>query len=89
MVKLKSVLERIAREIYQKLEEEDGFSTQISELLGNEITIDLQHRITCSIGIAINEKVLTEDDINELIKDADQILYSIKGDKKGKYAFMK
>lgn len=85
--KEKTVLEKIAGEIYRKLEESEGFSEQISELLGQKIRIDQRYRITCSIGIAINEMVRTEEDINELIKEADRILYSIKGQGKGTYAF--
>lgn len=83
----KDFLEKTALEIYRKLDEADGFNHEISELLGQKIVIDPRHRITCSIGIAVNEKVSTEEEIEELIKNADKILYSIKGHKKGTYAF--
>lgn len=81
-------LEKTALEIYRKLDEADGFNDAISEFLGQKIVINPRHRITCSIGIAVNEEVSTEEEIYALIKNADKILYSIKGQKKGTYSFL-
>ena len=45
-------------------------------------------RITCSIGIASAGDVRKEEDINELIRSADEILYKVKTGEKGHYAFL-
>ena len=84
----KNEMEKIAREIYKKLEEEKGFDDEISRVLGYEVQIDAAHKITCSIGIAMNSSVREEEDIHELIKKADDILYTIKKKEKGTYAFL-
>ena len=84
----KEKMERIACGIYKKLEEEKGFDVEVSRVLGYEVQIDAAHKITCSIGIAMNSSVCEEEDIHELIKKADDILYSIKKKQKGTYAFL-
>lgn len=82
-------LKRDAEEIYGKLKEKSGFSEEISRHLGQAVVIDTDQRITCSIGIAVRDGIRTEEDINCLIKEADNILYSIKENGKGTYAFAK
>lgn len=57
-------------------------------MVGKSVEIDRAHRITCSIGIALNEAVREEKDIHELIKKADDAMYSIKKTQKGTYAFL-
>lgn len=84
----KEKMEEIARGIYEKLKIENGFDEEISRVLGYEANIDAAHKITCSIGIAMNSSVHEEEDIYELIKKADDILYSIKKKQKGTYAFL-
>ena len=56
-------------------------------MLGYAVEVDAAHKISCSIGIAMNNNVQEEEDIHELIKKADDILYSIKKKRKGTYAF--
>ncbi len=41
-----------------------------------------------SIGIASAGDVRKEEDINELIRSADEILYKVKTGEKGHYAFL-
>lgn len=41
-----------------------------------------------SIGIAGSDEVRNEEDINRLIKQADDLLYQIKTTSKGRYIFM-
>ena len=84
----KEEMERFAQAIYQRIQLENGFDQAISQVLGYQVQIDAAHKITCSIGIAINSSVREEKDIHELIKKADDILYSVKKTKKGTYAFL-
>lgn len=84
----KAEMEAFARQIYETLEGEQGFHRDITRMVGKSVEIDRAHRITCSIGIALNEKVREEKDIHELIKKADDAMYSIKKTQKGTYAFL-
>ena len=61
---------------------------QIENYLGHAITTTEKSRITCSIGIASAGDVRKEEDINELIRSADEILYKVKTGEKGHYAFL-
>ena len=64
------------------------FKKQIEEYLGHEITVDAGRLITCSIGIASAANVHNEDEINELIRKADDLLYTVKMGEKGHYKFL-
>lgn len=81
----KQVFTEKAEQIYHKLEESDGFSAEISKRLGQSFSIDKKHQISCSIGIAAGDHICTEDDMTEMIKKADDLLYSIKTTTKGTY----
>lgn len=81
-------MEAFARQIYETLGKEQGFRREIAQVTGQPVEIDSAHQITCSIGIALNEKVREEKDIHELIKKADDAMYSIKKTQKGTYAFL-
>lgn len=81
-------LEYIAKEIYRKIEATEGFKEQIESYLGHPITVDERRKITCSIGIASAPNVHSEEEINTLIKRADDLLYSVKTAEKGHYAFL-
>ena len=84
----KDALEKIAKDIYASINETDGFKQQIEDYLGHEITVDAGRLITCSIGIASAENVRSEDEINELIRRADDLLYTVKMGEKGHYKFL-
>ena len=84
----KAEMEVFAQQIYETLEKEQGFRRDITRMVGGNVEIDPAHRITCSIGIALNEEVREEKDIHELIKKADDAMYSIKKTQKGTYAFL-
>lgn len=75
-----------AEKIYSMIEEADGFRTDIQELLGKSLDKNACN-IGCSIGIASAE-ILVEEDIDKLIKNADDTLYKIKLKDKGTYAFL-
>ena len=81
-------LEYIAKKIYKKIDATEGFKEQIESYLGHPITVDERRKITCSIGIASAPDVHSEEEINSLIKRADDLLYSVKTAEKGHYAFL-
>ena len=84
----KDTLEKIAKDIYARIDANAGFKKQIEEYLGHEITVDAGRLITCSIGIASAANVHNEDEINELIRKADDLLYTVKMGEKGHYKFI-
>lgn len=83
----KAELEDIAKEIYTKIEESNGFITEIQNRLNQNIEMDEGKKIGCSIGISITES-LSEQSVDEMLKRADELLYTIKKGKKGTYAFI-
>ncbi len=82
----RDAIEELARSIYRKLEEAHGFADEVIRIMGNEVVLDPQQQITCSIGIAMSDGISEEQDINRLIKCADDVLHSIKEGEKGMYA---
>ena len=84
----KTRLEEIAKEIYRKIDSTDGFEEDISNRIGQNIKIGQNQRITCSIGIAASDGICEENDVNELIRKADDMLYHVKMNQKGTYAFI-
>ena len=81
----KERLKETAKQIYQKIDQADGFEKAISEKLKKQISIRKEQRISCSIGIVLAEDIHGEEEINQMIKRADDLLYSIKTTKKGTY----
>ena len=91
----KSVLreqEVSAKTVFDAVKAGDAVAKEIAEefgkYLGHAITTTEKSRITCSIGIASAGDVRKEEDINELIRSADEILYKVKTGEKGHYAFL-
>ncbi|MBO5523447.1 MAG: diguanylate cyclase, partial [Roseburia sp.] len=74
-----------ARQIYTMIAEAEGFEKEIAESLGEEVSIAQQQRISCSIGIVAKEYIRDEEEINAMIKQADDLLYTIKTSTKGNY----
>ena len=81
-------LEDIAKEIYRRIDTSEGFRESIEKYMGREIEVQKENRITCSIGIAMASDVKSEDEVTEMIKLADDRLYSVKTSVKGRYAFI-
>lgn len=81
----KIALEETAKQIYREIEEADGFEEEISQKLGEKVSIANAKRISCSIGITIATDIQSEKDMNKMIKQADELLYSIKTSTKGTY----
>lgn len=80
-------LEAIVKSIYAKIAEEDGFKEAIEETLQVKITIDEKYKIGCSMGISTCDVFATENYVDDLIKIADDSLYSVKAAGKGNYVF--
>lgn len=78
-------LEEKAKRIYEEIEKTNGFEKEISEKMGEKTVVAKDRRISCSIGITTDSDIKTEDDLNAMIKRADDILYSIKTSTKGTY----
>ena len=81
----KQFLEDTAKKIYQCIEKTNGFEKEIAKKLGHAVEIDERYKISCSIGISTSEQIQEEEDINNLIKEADELLYCIKSSTKGTY----
>lgn len=83
----KEKMEKLAKDIYRRIEEAAGFQRDVENFLGHKIHMNQSRLITCSIGIARKEDVRGEEDVNQLIREADDLLYSVKTREKGHYAF--
>ena len=83
----KMQIESIAKDIYQKIKEADGFKIAIQEALNIRVEIEEKHKISCSIGITVCDTFATENYVDDMIKIADDTLYSVKASGKGKYIF--
>ncbi len=80
-----AVLEEKAKQIYREIELTGGFQKEISEKLGVETEIEKSKWISCSIGVTTATDINSDDDMNAMIKRADNLLYSIKETGKGTY----
>ena len=56
----------------------NGFSAEISILLGKQAIINREKRVSCSIGVSICDDVRSSYELSDLIKNADSSLYSVK-----------
>ena len=83
----KDEIEAIAKDIYQRIKAADGFKDTIQKTLHTEVEIADKHKISCSIGITICDTFATENYVDDMIKVADDSLYSVKASGKGKYIF--
>lgn len=78
---------QIAKNIYSQIEREDGFAAAIRRKLGRKIDIPAEHQISCSIGISGRKSLMSEDELEKMVKEADQVLYDVKNAGKGVYRF--
>lgn len=72
----------VAEEIYHKIE--DGFVEVVKAHTNKKVEIPKEKRVSCSIGIATSQGC---DDaaVSETLKKADEALYYMKRNKKGRY----
>ena len=56
-------------------------------MYGHDVEFNEEKNITCSIGISYERNVTGESQITELIKKADDLMYTVKTGEKGHYAF--
>ena len=80
-------LEEIAKEIYAEIACRDGFMEEIRRHHGEDVELEGRHKLSCSIGITSKEHVSTEEDVFDMIKKADNVLYQVKEGTKGTYEF--
>lgn len=81
-------LQEIAEQIYTEIRAQNGFRDMIAKETGEPVKLDEKKLLSCSIGIVSSDEVRTEEDFNEMIKKADDLLYMVKGASKGTYKFM-
>ena len=82
----KETLEKMVHEIYSRIEAADGFVKELKEKLGRDISIGENKRLTVSIGIALRNE--SDKSIDDTIKRADDLMYTVKTNGKGTYAFI-
>ncbi|MBQ4057688.1 MAG: GGDEF domain-containing protein [Lachnospiraceae bacterium] len=56
----------------------NGFAHEISILLEQQVAIDREKKVSCSIGVSFSPNVRSNHELSELIKNADSSLYSVK-----------
>lgn len=84
----KAVLEEMAKTIYREIGIHNGFKEEIRQEIGKSVEIADDKLISCSIGIITSHEVNKEEDINNMIKRADDLLYEVKTTSKGTYKFI-
>ena len=83
----KKTLEATAKAIYKEIKKQDGFRELIAKEIGQPVEIDDKKLLSCSIGIISSNQVKKAEDIDEMIKVADDLLYAVKAESKGTYKF--
>lgn len=83
----KDQMEAIAKDIYTRIQNADGFVKEIEQTLGMSVEIHSHHRIGCSIGITSRDVFREVNQLDEMIKCADESLYNVKATGKGTYIF--
>ena len=82
------ILQNMAERVYKEIESADGFREQIEKEIEHEVGEDAPKNISCSIGIATTSEARTHQDVLEMMKQADKLLYEIKQEVKGTYKFL-
>lgn len=79
--------EKTAKQIMKKIEEAESFIPMIEKFLGEKVEVPENKKVTCSMGIVLRENIQDKQEFGEIIKEADQALYSIKRTTKNNYRF--
>lgn len=80
-------MEAIAKDIYRRIKEADGFLVDIQNTLGMSVDMKNSDKIGCSIGITNSEAFTEVNQLDEMISFADESLYKVKASGKGTYIF--
>lgn len=76
--------EEVAQAIFEELKDNDAFADKITSTVGREVKIPDENKLSCSIGIAVDEAKHVSM-ISDLLKHADDSLYCVKRDTKHSY----
>lgn len=74
----------VAEDIFGELKENHAFADEISKSVGKAVSIPDNKKLSCSIGIAVDEAKHVEM-ISDLLKHADSSLYKVKKTTKNSY----
>lgn len=80
-------IEEIAQDIYRKIDAADGFMDVIRDKLGKTVYIPKEQQISCSIGICSVAGITSDEELENVVKNADKTLYDVKKSGKGAYHF--
>lgn len=80
-------VEQLAKNIYSRIAQKEGFAAAVQHKLEKKIDIPKEHQVSCSIGISSRKILLSEEELEKLVKEADQVLYDVKNAGKGVYKF--
>ena len=83
----REVAEKTAQQIMKKIEEAQSFLPKIEAFLGQKVEVPENKKVTCSMGIVLRKDIREKQEFSEIIKEADQALYSIKRSTKNDYRF--
>lgn len=83
----KEQAERKAQQIMKEIEKSRSFIPMIETFLGKRVEVPENKKVSCSMGIVLREKIKGKQEFGEIIKEADQALYSIKRSTKNNYRF--
>ncbi len=75
----------VAEKLLLNIKSHKGYQSDISNMLGHEVTIPYEKNVSASIGIAIVPNVTSNDDIAKALKRADTTLYEIKHSTKSNF----
>lgn len=76
--------EEVAQAIFEELKDNDAFAKKIVDTVGKVVEIPDKNKLSCSIGIAVDE-AKNVSMISDLLKHADDSLYCVKRDTKHSY----
>ena len=80
-------IEIIAKDIYKRIQDANGFANEIEKTLGMSIEMQSNKKIGCSIGITKCDAFTEVNQLDEMISFADESLYKVKETGKGTYIF--
>lgn len=79
--------EKTVKQIMKKIQESQSFIPMIEEFLGKKVEVPESKKVSCSMGIVMRENIREKQEFAEIIKEADQALYTIKRTTKNDYRF--